>query len=122
MKVKGKKSLLPFQKGIIISMDSLEGLLKDQKQFGLQYVMTTRLTQDILERLFSQIRRAEHLCDHPTASEVISRLKKILLANKMPKPSTKTNIQTNADKPGVCLTAELVESAFSQTEVQNIIS
>lgn len=50
MLVHSKKSLLPFQKGILLKNMSLRKLLVDLKSYyGLTYVITRRLNQDILE-------------------------------------------------------------------------
>lgn len=48
MRMKGKLNLLSFQKGTIISINSLFGLLDyEQQPFDLRYIMTTCLTQDV---------------------------------------------------------------------------
>jgi uncharacterized protein YukE len=118
LRVKGKKSMLPFQKGFIISIISLFGLFDDLTKVGLRYIMTCRLTQDVLESFFSQIRGAGVFADHPTASEVISRIRKIMLSNKMPKPSPKVNVEAEGNSRfDVYLTAELIDSAFTQEEL-----
>lgn len=125
MRVKGKKSLLPFQKGILVSISSLIGLLEEVKNIhGLKYIMTTRLTQDVLENLFSQIRGVGHFYDHPSPTEVLSRLKTIMLANKMPKPSVKTNVENEecGHENAAYLTADILESAFEPGEVEEMIS
>lgn len=125
MRVKGKKSLLPFQKGILISITSLVGLLAEAGAVhNLKYILTTHLTQDVLENLFSQIRGTGHFYDHPTPIEVMSRIKTLLLSNKMPKPSTKSNFEQTGDvanDASAYLTADILDSAFEPSEVKEII-
>lgn len=126
MRVKNKRSLLPFQKGIIISITSLFGLFEDVREmYDIKYILTTRLTQDALESLFSLIRGTGQFYDHPSPTEFISRIKKIMLANKMPKPSNKTNV-TEVEKDSssipVYLTAEYLQTAFHPAEVEEICS
>lgn len=124
MRVKGKKVLLPFQKGILVSIKSLLGLLEFlQCKFSIKYILTTRLTQDALESLFGQLRGLGHFYDHPTPSEVISRLRKLMISNKMPMPSKKSNVVLPEDAhkcTPAYLTAEVLEDAFSPKEMDEI--
>lgn len=123
MRVSGKKHLLPFQKGILVSINSLLGLHEEIKRNGLTYIMTCRLTQDVLESLFSQIRGLGHFYDHPTPTDFIFRLRRLLLSNKLPLPSNKTNVTEDKDyqlKP--YLTADMLQSAFGIDEVNVIAS
>jgi len=63
----GKKILLPFQKGFLLSIAATKGLFNDiRSRFGAHYFMTTRLNQDCLENFFSQVRGLGHHHDHPT--------------------------------------------------------
>lgn len=49
MRVNNKRSLLPFQKGIIISITSIFRLFEDVREmYDIKYILTTRLTQDAL--------------------------------------------------------------------------
>lgn len=57
--------MLPFQKAIVISINSLFGLHKVVKSFDAQYILTARLTQGALESLFSQVRGLGCFNDHP---------------------------------------------------------
>lgn len=67
-------------------MELHEKLISD----NIKCILTTCLTQ-ILESLFSQIRGLGCFNDHPSPSEVIIRLKKLLLANKLPTLTSKIN-------------------------------
>ncbi|KAF0752124.1 Uncharacterized protein FWK35_00021375, partial [Aphis craccivora] len=54
MRVHGKTSLLPFQKGIIVNNTSLKKLFIDMEEtYGPSFIVTRKLNQDVLENLFS---------------------------------------------------------------------
>ncbi|KFM70956.1 Transposable element P transposase, partial [Stegodyphus mimosarum] len=70
LRVQGKSNMLPFQKGIIISINSLFDLHQDLKSsYDAKYILTSRLTHDALESLFSQIRGLDRFNDHPSPKE-----------------------------------------------------
>lgn len=78
--VPNKKAIHPFQKGIIISNNSLRQLHSYvQKKYGMSYILTHRLQQDILENFFSAIRRGGGLHDHPSPLQFKYRMRKYLL-------------------------------------------
>lgn len=83
--------------------------------------MTSRLTQDALESLFSQIRGLGRFNDHPSPSEVIGRLKHALLANKLPKISDKSNTcnSNESDQLDTCtyLTTRILESCLGENAI-----
>lgn len=98
MRVVGKRNILPFQKGILISISSLLDLYEDQKAQCLKYIMTCRLTQDVLESFFGQLRGVGRFNDHPSPTEIIYRFRRLLMSNKLPKPSPKSNTLKTASK------------------------
>ena len=61
IKVRSHKNLLPFQKGIILNNTSLQELhsyLKNQynsNDFQIEYLLTNRINQDVIEIFFSYI-------------------------------------------------------------------
>ncbi|KFM72922.1 Transposable element P transposase, partial [Stegodyphus mimosarum] len=117
LRVQGKSNMLPFQKGIIISINSLFGLHQDLKSsYDVKYILTSRLTQDALESLFSQIRGLGRFNDHPSPSEVIRRLKQLILANKLPKLSSKVCTTKESRNIDSYLTSELLEMALKTEE------
>lgn len=65
IRVIGRKNLLPFQKGFIISIKSTKGLYADLKSEGYSYLMTSRCNQDVLESYFSMVRGLGKFYDHP---------------------------------------------------------
>lgn len=81
--VVGRKSLLPFQKGILISNGSLLGLYNHiSERFSMTYVLSYRLNQDVLEKFFSQIRAIGRTYDHPTPLEFKYRLQNEVTNNQ----------------------------------------
>lgn len=65
MQVHKHKSLLPFQKGVLVTNASLDSLLDYLKTtYNFSYIITTRLNQDILENFFLYIRGMGATHDH----------------------------------------------------------
>jgi len=57
MRVHGKRALVQFQKGIVMANNSLRNLYEDLKLYhNIQYILTRRLNQDVLENFFSFMR------------------------------------------------------------------
>ena len=79
-KHKPKEQLLPFQKGFLMSINSLRGLFKDLKSENYTYIMASRCNQDILENYFSQIRGLGRFYDHPLPTIVTQRIKSLILS------------------------------------------
>lgn len=85
MKVGNHKSLLPFQKGVILNNNSLQQCLPYLQQnfntstFKICFIVTNRLTQDCLENLFSYIRSMGATNDQPSALNFRYRLKWYIL-------------------------------------------
>lgn len=79
MRVKGQTNLLPFQKGFLISINSIRGLFRELKSDGYSYILTYRLNQDVLESYFSQIRGIGRFYDHPLPTTVTQRIKSLIL-------------------------------------------
>jgi len=104
------KSLITFQKGIIVSNCSLQQFLPYIKEiysndyFNVQYIITRRLNQDVLENFFSFIRATGIANDKPTALDFKYRLKRYILGKHS------TNLFCNE---GVCnVSAEFDLSCF----------
>nr|AAK08181.1 putative transposase [Drosophila helvetica] len=77
----GKSRKLPFQKGILVNNASLDGLyiyLKDK--YKMEYLLTSRLNQDIVDNFFGAMRSRGGQFDHPTPLQFKYRLKKYLIA------------------------------------------
>jgi len=66
MRIVGKETLLPFQKGFMMTITAVKGLFASvQALHNAQYLLTARLNQDCLENFFSYLRGIEHHYDHP---------------------------------------------------------
>ena len=59
-----------FQKGVVMTNNALIMLHEYVKKYGMRYVVTSRLNQDILEHFFGAIRSKGGLNDHPSPIEV----------------------------------------------------
>ncbi len=81
MRAQGKKSLLPWQKGWILNINSLLDLFSAVKaEYSLSYVLTTRLNQDCLENFFSRIRYLSGATDtRPGPVEFKIRFRNLIL-------------------------------------------
>uniref|UniRef100_Q7M4J6 P element homolog (Lu-P1 element) n=1 Tax=Lucilia cuprina TaxID=7375 RepID=Q7M4J6_LUCCU len=78
--IPGRKSLEPFQKGILMTNRALVMLYDDVKKYDMTYILTNRLNQDVLEHFFGAIRSKGGLNDHPSPQDFKFRLRKYILA------------------------------------------
>jgi len=83
------KTFAPFQRGLIMSIRSLKGLLEDvTSDYRAKYIMTSHVNQDYLENYFSQIRSMGKLHSNPTAVEFQHRIKKLISGKSLLTPYT----------------------------------
>lgn len=100
----GCKTLLPFQRGIIISIRSLKQLFIDLKEdFHIKYLLTYNLNQDPLEGLFSIIRAIGGLYDHPTALQFKYRLRNYLMGRNDEIISESANVDQIGDTANLAI-------------------
>ena len=105
LRVCGWKSALPFQNGILISNESLKQLFSFlNTTFGVKYILTTKLNQDILESFFSFIRAMGHTNDHPDAQQFKYRLRWYIMG-KHSSTTFKVNNNVQPDSE-TCLTGD----------------
>ena len=71
MRVGKARHQYPFQKGLLVTVRSVRGLLKDmQTQFGPEtYLLTRHLTQDKLESVFGLMRGCGGYNQNPNPTE-----------------------------------------------------
>lgn len=82
LRVPKRRTMLPFQRGILVNNSALVQLCKSLKEtYGNQYILTRRLQQDDLERFFGTIRSKGGLHDHPTSLEFMYRLRMSILGD-----------------------------------------
>lgn len=93
MRCYGKESLQIFQKGIIMGITALPMLLESVRKYGVTYLLTSKLGQDIVESSFSQIRTRGGLNDHPSPLDALYRLRVIILGKNPGITQRNTNVQ-----------------------------
>jgi hypothetical protein len=80
MTVGNHKSLIPFQKRILLSNNSsIELYQYVHSEYNLEYILTCILNQDILENFFSNIRGMGATNNHPTPMDVKYKLRWYIL-------------------------------------------
>lgn len=90
-------SLVCFQTSIIMSINALQGLFADmQRRYGVKFIATYKLNQDLLENLFGQVRCRGGLNDRPTPMNVVQRIRLIILG-KTPNVALARNTNTEVD-------------------------
>ena len=83
MRIKKRKGLLPFQKGIIIGIRSLIGLFeKLNETFEVRYLRTVCKNQDIVENFFSRIRALGITHTHPGPVAAKNRIRLLMLGRE----------------------------------------
>lgn len=96
MKVGLKNTLYPFQKGILVSCQSLVKLYEYlSTNFGLKYIMTYRLNQDGLEHFFGYVRQMGASYQHPNAVQMKFRLRSYLLGKNCELVGSNYNTEKN---------------------------
>lgn len=116
--VVGRKSLLPFQKGILISNGSLLGLYNHiSERFSMTHVLSYRLNQDVLEKIFSQIRAIGRTYDHPTPLEFKYRMKSQIISRNSQILSSGTNVELDRTE-----NLDILTDVDVETEVEKTIS
>ena len=76
-------SMKKCQKGIIVTIKSYVCLFLELKEEGFQYLFGRRLTQDILENMFSAVRRLGVSNHHPSPMEFCQRIRAIIMSKNM---------------------------------------
>lgn len=83
MRVGKHKEIIPFQKGILLTNLSLNQMFDYLKtKFPIEYILTSRLNQDVLENFFSYIRGMGGANDHPSPMDFTYRLRWYILGKK----------------------------------------
>ncbi|OXA51518.1 Transposable element P transposase, partial [Folsomia candida] len=82
IRVGNAKHLLPFQRGILTSINSTRGLFNEMSGSSMRfsYILTNKVNQDVVENLFSMIRKVGALHQKPSAVDAKRRLKLICLS------------------------------------------
>lgn len=81
----GKRGIQKFQRGILMSINSMKQLFLHLKEkWKISYIMTHKLNQDALENLCAQLRVKGGANDHPTPIDLLNRLRMLILGKPMP--------------------------------------
>ena len=80
MRVVGRKSLLPFQKGILISIQSTRLLFAEVSQKGLKCILTRHLSSDPTENSFACLRSMGGTCGHPGPVDLSNRVRLLIMS------------------------------------------
>jgi hypothetical protein len=82
---------MPFQKGWCLTIDATCGLVRELLDDSWNFFATSRLQQDALENLFSQLRRDRGgFCSHPNANKAMATLGAIAM-NMVTVPVSQTS-------------------------------
>ena len=80
LRVTGKKSLLPFQKGFLISIASTKALYNELSSEGLKCLLTAHCNSDPAENFFSCLRTLGGSNDHPGPVETMNRIRLLVMS------------------------------------------
>lgn len=105
LRVGSHKSLILFQKRFIVSNNSLEQLLpyliEKYSTANIEYMITNRLNQDILENFFSFIRsNGGGTNDQPSALDFKYRMKRYILGKFSTTLCKNTNVTESEQNTG----------------------
>ena len=97
-------AMLPFQQGILVSIESTKELFEHMKAVcGITYLLTTRLNNDICENKFSQVRGIGGQQTHPGPVAAMNRLRSLLIIKNaeffVEKPAVMMEADNNGDVP-----------------------
>ncbi|XP_011861392.1 PREDICTED: uncharacterized protein LOC105558377, partial [Vollenhovia emeryi] len=121
MRVGSRKELMPFQKGILVSNQSIRGLFQYlQRKYPeeCQYIITRRLQQDILENFFSYLRGMGSTKDHPSAYDFRYRIRWYVLGKHSQAVFT-LNRNTEEDMDTTCMSSSTVSTTTRNSNEQS---
>ena len=70
-----RREKMPFQKGIIVSINAVLALWAEMKEEGCKFLMTHRLNQDCLENFFSAVRSLGGSDTNPNSVQFCTRVR-----------------------------------------------
>ena len=80
---KDKVVKVKFQAGILVNIKSTRDLFLEVKAEGLKYFLTSKANQDALENTFGQLRFMGGAHSHPSAVQIINRIRKLCLVKNI---------------------------------------
>jgi len=111
MRCIGKQNLQLFQKALLMNINGTKLLLQILMEKNLKYLLTSKINQDALENLFSQLRSRGGLNDHPSPLNALHRLRMIILGKN---PGIVSSSSNTADQNQEEF---LVAAAFKQVDL-----
>ncbi|OXA37408.1 Transposable element P transposase [Folsomia candida] len=112
LRVGNRRTYAPFQKGWLINIRSLQDVFDDMKdRYGIKYILTSRLNQDYLENIFSQIRGLNGFKLNPDALEFMYRMKTLICNWNLTAPATGSVLVDAED--AAMVTSEVLKSLMS---------
>ena len=124
-KCKCRGKLYPFMKGVLMSSKSLLNLFSDLNSiYGVKYIMTSKLNQDVLEEAFGVLRQMGAGAEHPAPVSFKYRIRRYILSRShllvSAKPNTKTAISGELFVNS--LTEFLENSSPIKSKILNLVS
>lgn len=111
-----------YIEGIVQSNNALQLLHKDVlERFGVKFIMTYRLNQDVLENFFGVIRAKGGLHDHPDRQEFKYRMKSYILGHNEGALSDNGNVGVD-NTPDLCLEETSLTGLISQSNNRFILT
>ena len=122
MRVKGRKSLLPFQKGILLSISSIRGLFQEILSEGKRCLLTAHCNSDPAENFFSCIRTMGVCNDHPGPVDCLNRIRLLVVSRDAQIVVENSSVEVeppSQSEPEINLCSSLFNQTFSnKVEVQ----
>ena len=102
----------PFQKGLLVSIRSIIELFKELKSDGLQYLLTTRVNQDVLENSFSSLRYMGGNNTHPSASNFCERICLLCVSKNIDFVLTNPSVEYSEESQ--FLSSDIIDGALDE--------
>jgi hypothetical protein len=114
-KVIGRKSKLPFQNGVLISIRSTRALFRHlvNTEPDFKYLLLSHVNQDVIENKFSRIRGIGGDNTHPGPVQAIQRIR-ILMLGRDP--------DLFISNPSVCLLNKNIEDEVNQGDDATVVT
>ncbi|KAJ8866801.1 hypothetical protein PR048_032662, partial [Dryococelus australis] len=123
MRILQPKCLMPFQKGILVTINPLREMREFLNvRYSLKFILTSRLNQDVLESFFYflRVRSVGHGKKNPTAVDFKYRLRLLLIGYEMPLPvGACVSDGSLADKPYLTSQMFISLNTCQEERVQN---
>lgn len=110
MRCNGKQNLQLFRKALLMHINGSKLLLQILIENNFKYLLTSKVNQDALENLFSQLRSRGGLNDHPSPLNALYRFRMIILGKN---PGVFSSSSNTADQNQEDF---LVAKAFKQVD------